>query len=51
MGKGLNVYLTALTQGIFTIKVADMAADNESGNALLDKEGWMTNSVMAAAKA
>jgi hypothetical protein len=26
MGKGLKVYLAALTQGIFTIKVADMAA-------------------------
>jgi hypothetical protein len=27
MGKGLKVYLAALTRGIFTIKVADMAAD------------------------
>ena len=51
MGKGLKVYLAALTQGMFTIKVADMGADNELGNALLDKEGWMTDSVMAAAKA
>jgi hypothetical protein len=40
MGKGLKVYLAALTQGMFTIKVADMAADNESGNALLDQHSF-----------
>ena len=51
MGKGLKVYLAALTQGMFTIKVTDMAGENESSNALLDKEGWMMDSVMAAAKA
>ena len=50
MGKGLKVYLAALTQGMFTIKVADMAADNGSGNALLDEEGWMTDSVMASSQ-
>jgi hypothetical protein len=27
MGKGLKVYLVALTQGVFIIKVTDMAAD------------------------
>jgi hypothetical protein len=27
MGKGLKVYLAALTQGVFIIKVTDMAAD------------------------
>ena len=50
MGKGLKVYLAALTQGMFTIKVTDMEADSEPSNALLDKEVLVMDNVMAAAK-
>jgi hypothetical protein len=35
MGKGLKVYLASLTQDMFTIRVADMAAVNESAVAIL----------------